>query len=108
VGIREPQSAHSESDPPSLWAVALTLLATPPIALRRRFPLAYRIVQEALTNTLKHAQASSATVLVRYTGDAVEVEVVDDGRGPTTDLRDRVQAVVLAYEAGLVRPGAPG
>jgi signal transduction histidine kinase len=42
---------------------------------------AYRIVQEALTNTLKHAQASTATVLVKYGADAVEVHVVDDGRG---------------------------
>jgi len=42
---------------------------------------AYRIVQEALTNTLKHAGASSASVRVRYGPSEVEVEVVDDGRG---------------------------
>jgi len=42
---------------------------------------AYRIVQEALTNTLKHANASRATVLVRYGGGGVELEVRDDGRG---------------------------
>jgi signal transduction histidine kinase len=42
---------------------------------------AYRIVQEALTNTLRHAHASSAVVTVRYTPVAVEVEVADDGRG---------------------------
>jgi signal transduction histidine kinase len=41
---------------------------------------AYRIVQEALTNTLKHADASQAKVSVRYVADALELEVVDDGR----------------------------
>jgi signal transduction histidine kinase len=43
---------------------------------------AYRIVQEALTNTLKHARASHASVHLRYWPDELEVEVVDDGRGP--------------------------
>jgi signal transduction histidine kinase len=42
---------------------------------------AYRIVQEALTNTLKHAHASHAAVHLRYWPDELEVEVVDDGRG---------------------------
>ena len=41
----------------------------------------YRIVQEALTNTLKHARAQRADILVRY-GDAdVEVLCTDDGVG---------------------------
>ena len=40
---------------------------------------AFRIVQEALTNTLKHAGATHASVRVRYGGDALEVEVADDG-----------------------------
>jgi signal transduction histidine kinase len=44
---------------------------------------AYRIVQEALTNTLKHADASRAEVSVRYVADALELQVLDDGRGPT-------------------------
>ena len=43
---------------------------------------AYRIVQEALTNTLKHAHASEAQVSVRYVADALELQVLDDGRGP--------------------------
>jgi signal transduction histidine kinase len=41
---------------------------------------AYRIVQEALTNTLRHAQATVAEVTFRYEADAVEIDVVDDGR----------------------------
>lgn len=42
---------------------------------------AYRIVQEALTNTLRHAGPAHATVLVRYAADALELEIADDGRG---------------------------
>jgi signal transduction histidine kinase len=43
---------------------------------------AYRIVQEALTNTLKHSGAGHAEVTVRYHPDAVDLEITDDGRGP--------------------------
>lgn len=39
----------------------------------------YRIVQEALTNVARHADASTARVTVRRDGDAVTIEVVDDG-----------------------------
>lgn len=40
---------------------------------------AYRVVQEALTNTVKHAGGSEATVTVEYTADRLRVEVVDTG-----------------------------
>ena len=43
----------------------------------------YRIVQEALTNTLKHAGATRAHVHVRRNRDAVTVEILDDGAGST-------------------------
>lgn len=42
---------------------------------------AYRLVQEGLTNAIKHAAARHAEVRVRYDGDQVEIEVCDDGRG---------------------------
>jgi signal transduction histidine kinase len=42
---------------------------------------AYRIVQEALTNSLKHAGASRARVAIRYRPDALDLEITDDGRG---------------------------
>ena len=42
---------------------------------------AYRIVQEALTNVLKHARASRVEVVVRYAGERLELEVEDDGQG---------------------------
>jgi signal transduction histidine kinase len=55
---------------------------------------AYRIVQEALTNALKHAGDARATVRVRYADDSLELEVVDDGVG--------AQAVVTSGGHGLV------
>jgi len=42
---------------------------------------AYRIVQEALTNSLKHAGRSQARVLVHYAPDALELEISDNGHG---------------------------
>ena len=40
---------------------------------------AYRIIQEALTNVIKHAAASTASVRVRYAADSVTVEITDLG-----------------------------
>ena len=53
---------------------------------RRELPVgielsAYRIVQEALTNALKHAGDAHASVHVRYGADSLELEIVDDGGG---------------------------
>ena len=42
---------------------------------------AYRIVQEALTNVVKHARTTACRVVVTYQPDAVSVEITDDGRG---------------------------
>jgi len=63
-----------------------------PVTLRiegRRQPLppaldlsAFRIVQEALTNTLKHAGPTCAQVMVRYEDGLVTLEIADDGGGP--------------------------
>ena len=53
-----------------------------PFPLPRGIELsAYRIVQEGLTNALKHAHASGADVNVRYRPDELEIEVRDNGRG---------------------------
>jgi signal transduction histidine kinase len=51
---------------------------------------AYRILQEALTNTLRHAGATRVDVRVRYLPGALEVEVVDDGRGSSTSPSKRI------------------
>jgi signal transduction histidine kinase len=45
---------------------------------------AYRIVQQALTNTLTHAEAAHVDVVVRHAPDCLEIDVEDDGRGDGT------------------------
>ena len=45
----------------------------------------YRIVQEALTNVRRHADAGECVVRLEYTPDEVRLEVVDDGRGGQVD-----------------------
>ncbi len=61
---------------------------------------AYRIIQEAITNVLKHASAARVEVLIDYSPDALELTISDDGRGArSTDqsghgligMRERVQ-----------------
>jgi two-component system sensor histidine kinase DegS len=50
--------------------------------------LAYRVVQEALSNAVKHARASRVEVRIDATTGILRVEVVDDGRGfDATDPR---------------------
>jgi signal transduction histidine kinase len=78
---------------------------------------AYRIVQEALTNTLKHAGPAHAEVSVRYGERALELHVCDDGvgarngtRGDVLDpsmgghglvgMRERVRVFGGEFEAG--------
>ncbi|MET8825037.1 histidine kinase [Streptomyces sp. NPDC004610] len=63
---------------------------------------AFRVVQEALTNTVKHAHASSATVALDWTEDALTLTVTDDGRGPA-DLSGPSD---LSHPSGA--PGAAG
>jgi signal transduction histidine kinase len=55
-----------------------------PVALPRAIDLsAYRIIQEGLTNALKHAQAGQADVTIRYAVNELQIEVRDDGCGAT-------------------------
>jgi signal transduction histidine kinase len=43
------------------------------------------VIQESLTNALKHAGPASARVALDYTPGRVTVEVADDGRGPSVE-----------------------
>jgi signal transduction histidine kinase len=71
---------------------------------------AYRIVQEGLTNALKHARGSQTDVLVRYGDERVELEIVDNGPGAVNGsaadgpglvgLRERVAVYGGTLEAG--------
>jgi signal transduction histidine kinase len=59
----------------------------------------YRVVQEALTNTIKHARASGVDVRVRYLRREIEVEVTDDGR---TVIPSGPPQVARTYGLGLI------
>jgi signal transduction histidine kinase len=48
---------------------------------------AYRVIQEALTNAVKHSGATAATVRLRYRPSALDVEVLDDGTRAPVVLR---------------------
>ncbi len=75
---------------------------------------AYRIVQEGLTNALKHARASDADVTVRYRPDELKIEVRDNGRGSATSdglghglvgIRERVKIYGGEMSAGTATEG---
>ena len=46
---------------------------------------AYRIIQEALTNVLKHAGPAKATVTIKYLHDMIELDISDNGKGEVTN-----------------------
>jgi signal transduction histidine kinase len=75
---------------------------------------AYRIVQEGLTNALKHADASAAHVQIRYAADELRIQVSDDGGGggdPSGDghglvgVRERVKLYGGEMTAGTANGG---
>jgi signal transduction histidine kinase len=75
---------------------------------------AYRIVQEGLTNALKHARATDVDVTVRYRSDELEIEVRDNGRGSSTSdglghglvgVRERVKIYGGEMTAGTATEG---
>ena len=62
---------------------------------------AYRIVQEALTNVVRHAGPTVARVEIAYSADEVTIEVVDRGRiGPPPDLQPPASATPRSANAG--------
>jgi signal transduction histidine kinase len=106
------------SDLPTLFAplgqagVEVSLEATgAPTALTRDVEMTtFRIVQEALTNVVKHAGPCRVTVSLRYTPAALIVEVADDGQAPSapepgggfglSGIRERVAALGGTVTAG--------
>ena len=70
---------------------------------------AYRVVQESLTNVVRHARARRATVAVRLEGAEVRVDVADDGTGAQRTplpgfglrgMRERVESLGGRFQAG--------
>ena len=63
----------------------------------------YRLVQEALNNAVTHSGAKHAKVIVKQSGEAIRVEVADDGRGFAAD---RVRGMgILGMEERVKRMG---
>ncbi len=61
--------------------------------------LLFRIVQEALNNIRRHAQASEAKVIMEFAEDRTEVTISDNGRG--FELSDRVDDLPRSGKLGL-------
>ena len=71
---------------------------------------AYRIIQEALTNTLKHAGPARASIVVRYDADTLRLDITDDGQAPPSaadgsghglsGMRERVKMFGGQLDAG--------
>jgi signal transduction histidine kinase len=124
------RSAHNSdnghSPTPSLENLAELLRRLPSLQIavrteghRRALPkaidlVAYRIVQEALTNVVRHSSCSEATVTFTYQIDALVVEIADEGTGPPPGesegfgligMRERVHALNGSLIAG---PGPTG
>ena len=124
--LRDPEEAPALAPPPSLSRVEKLVARARETGLQVDLDIegelvslpagvdltAYRLVQEGLTNSIKHAAASRADVRVRYDGDYVEIEVCDDGRGGGVDaatnggghglvgMRERVSIYGGELEAG--------
>jgi signal transduction histidine kinase len=63
---------------------------------------AYRIVQEALTNTIKHAGPATSDVVVRYDTYVLEIRVADDGTGPVPGASDAGHGLIgMAERVGI-------
>jgi signal transduction histidine kinase len=129
VGVlRRPEEAPALAPQPSLEHVdrliAQTREAGLPVDLRiegepEQLPssvdlTAYRLVQEGLTNAIKHAGASHAEVVVRYGDGHVELTVTDDGSGDgggesgghgLVGMRERVSVYGGELEAGPLAEG---
>lgn len=124
--LRDDQQELAENPPPGLGelpeligrvrAAGLSVayrVVGEPVELDAGAQLAlYRIVQEALTNALKHAASAQVTVEVLFTADEATVEVSDDGPG-AVDHRDSsgrgllgMRERVAAY-GGTVKVGSP-
>ena len=114
---------HGLSPPPGLHALdelagSMTRLGLPVDVVREGTPVelaagvdlsAYRIIQEGLTNALKHAGPARASVRVSYADDHLDLEIVDDGAGTGTGggsghglvgIRERVELYGGQIEAG--------
>ncbi|HEV3363293.1 MAG TPA: PAS domain S-box protein [Acidimicrobiia bacterium] len=87
-----PSAAPPEGLAPSLRSLATTIESRTGLSIeiaeviQTRFPVrieaaVYKIVEEALTNVMRHASAQSVTIAVSQSGDILTVVIADDGEG---------------------------
>ena len=74
---------------------------------RRRLPqpvevAAYRVVQEALTNVVRHAGSAAAIVSLSYSPDAIVVQIDDDGTGSQANGTTRAPGAGTGSGSGLI------
>jgi signal transduction histidine kinase len=67
---------------------------------------AYRIIQEALTNAIKHAGPATASVRLRWAGQMLELEITDDGRGPAAETPSGGHGIVGMRERARLHGGS--
>jgi len=130
--LHEPDDEQPRSPAPGLGQLDLLVATTSKAGVPTRVhvsgehrPLpapvdlaAYRIVQESLTNVIRHSGAESASVAIRYEDSQVVVEVDDTGRGDgdrdtstagsgngIVGMRERVLALAGEFEAGPRKDG---
>ena len=105
------QAATAAGTPTSVQAREPAVPVPPPVALA-----AYRIVQESLTNVVRHAGPCAATVTVRQDGGDLLVEVIDNGAPPAAafpdgtgtglkGMRERAAALGGSLDAGPLAGG---
>lgn len=118
---RAPRSALSLDDLDAMTATTTGVAVGTDVRISRDLPAsvdsaAYRIIQEAVTNIVKHSTATHATVTVRDHDDVLEVEVRDDGGPPDAPgplgeghgiagMRERATTLGGTLEAGPVSDG---
>jgi signal transduction histidine kinase len=116
IGLLRTQPNQERSPQPSLdrlpWLLTQVQQAGLPVQLTIRgapVPLpttvelnAYRIVQEALTNILKHAGPTRATVVLDYDDESLRVEVRDHGRGTAGRGSDGYGLISMQQRAALL------
>ncbi|MEU8609295.1 histidine kinase [Actinoplanes sp. NPDC048791] len=74
---------------------------------------AYRVVQESLTNTIRHARAKTVNVCLHWNADNLQIDVADDGRG-AGDVREGYGMIGMRERVAAcggrltIQPGSPG
>jgi signal transduction histidine kinase len=78
AAVRQLADRHDSGEPPRIVVESSAVLPTLPAAVEVAL---YRITQEALTNTLKHARARNCRVSLQVRGQHIELAIADDGAG---------------------------